>query len=69
MKKTIQIEGMMCGHCTGRVETALGSLDGVTVVSVSVDDKNAVVDVTDAVTEALLKETIEDQGYDVITIQ
>lgn len=67
MKKTITIEGMMCGHCTGRVEKALNEMDHVKVLDVSVDQKHAVVDVEN-VTDELLKETIEDIGYDVIII-
>lgn len=39
MKKQINIEGMSCGHCTGRVEKALKGLAGVVNVSVSLQDK------------------------------
>ncbi len=67
MKKTISIEGMMCGHCTGRVETALKSL-GVTVIETSVELKHAIVEV-DNITDEKLKETIEDVGYDVLGIE
>lgn len=67
MKKTIKIEGMMCGHCTGRVTTSLSELEKVTVVEVSVEQKHAIVEV-EGVTDALLKETIEDIGFDVISI-
>jgi Cu+-exporting ATPase len=65
MTKTILIEGMSCGHCTSRVEKALNGLDGVTVKSVSVDNKNAIVEVNN-VSEDLLKETVEDMGFDVL---
>jgi copper ion binding protein len=67
MKRTISIEGMMCGHCTGRVEKTLSELDNVTVVEVSVDAKHAVVEVNN-VSDDLLKESIEDIGYDVLAI-
>ena len=67
MKKTISIEGMMCGHCTGRVETALKSL-GVTVIETSVELKHVIVEV-DNITDEKLKETIEDVGYDVLGIE
>jgi len=65
MTKTILIEGMSCGHCTSRVEKALNGLEGVTVKSVSVDNKHAIVEV-DNVSEDLLKETVEDMGFDVL---
>lgn len=68
MKKTIKIEGMMCGHCTGRVETALNALDGVSVIETSVDAKHAIVEVEN-VDDAVLTEAIEDVGYDVLSIQ
>lgn len=67
MKKEIIIEGMSCGHCTGRVEKALGALEGVTVVEVTVNDKHAVVETE--VNNDVLKETVEDAGYDVIEIK
>lgn len=68
MKRIITIEGMSCGHCTGRVEKALGNLENVTVLEVSVDLKHAIVDVEN-VSDAILTETVEDAGYDVISIK
>lgn len=69
MKKEISIEGMSCGHCSGRVEKALNELEGVTVEVVSHDDNNAIVEVAETVTDDKLKETVEDAGYDVIEIK
>ncbi len=69
MKKTISIEGMSCGHCSGRVTKALQELDGVTDVVVNLEAKNATLEASEAVTDALLKETVEDAGYDVMGIQ
>jgi copper chaperone CopZ len=66
MKKTIKIEGMMCGHCTGRVETTLKEL-GATVIETSVEKKHAIIDV-DNISDDKLKEAIEDVGYDVLSI-
>jgi cation transport ATPase len=43
MKKVVGIEGMMCQHCVKHVNDALSKIDGVTAVTVSLDDKNAVV--------------------------
>ncbi len=67
MKKTILIEGMMCGHCTGRVKEALNGLEGVEVLETSVEKKYAIVE--SAVLDDILKETVEDIGYDVIEIK
>lgn len=66
---TISIEGMMCGHCTGRVEKALNALEGVSKVVVSLEDKNAVVEANDTVTIDMLKDTVTSEGYEVTNIQ
>ena len=63
MKKTIKIEGMMCSHCTGRVDKALNALDGVTA-TVSLEDKAAYVTVDGAVTDEELKKAVVDAGYE-----
>ena len=67
MKKTMKIEGMMCGHCTGRVDKALNALEGVEA-SVSLEDKAAYVTLTGDVSDELLKKTVEDEGYQVLEI-
>ena len=66
---TIGIEGMMCAHCTGRVEKALSEIAGVTEVTVSLEGKNAVVKAEDSVTADVLKQTVLDAGYEVTGIQ
>ena len=68
MKKTIKIEGMMCSHCTGRVDKALNALDGVTA-TVSLEDKAAYVTVGGAVTDEELKKAVVDAGYEVTGIE
>ena len=68
MKKTIKIEGMMCSHCTGRVDKALNALDGVTA-TVSLEDKAAYVTVDGAVTDEELKKAVVDAGYEVTGIK
>ena len=68
MKKRIIIEGMSCGHCIKHVEEALKEVVGVDSVQVSLAEKNAVVEVRDSVTDASLKEAVEEAGYDVILI-
>lgn len=67
MKKTMKIEGMMCGHCTGRVDKALNALEGVEA-TVSLEDKAAYVTLTKEVSDELLKKTVEDEGYQVLEI-
>lgn len=67
MKKTMKIEGMMCGHCTGRVDKALNALEGVQA-EVSLEDKAAYLTITGDVSDETLKKTVEDEGYQVIGI-
>ncbi len=69
MKKTIYIEGMSCNHCKMRVEKALGELDAVTQVSVDLENKCAAVELSADVTDAVLTETVDDAGYDVVKIE
>ena len=67
MKKTMKIEGMMCSHCTGRVDKALNALEGVEV-TVSLEDQAAYVTLTGEVSDELLKKTVEAEGYQVLEI-
>ena len=69
MKKTIKIEGMSCGHCTGTVEKALRAMPGVTDVAVDLASKTATVEAQDSVSEAALTKTIIDKGFQVVGIQ
>ena len=67
MKKTIEIEGMMCAHCSAHVEKALNSLEGVQA-TVNLEAKNAVAEVPESVTDAMLKQAVADAGYKVTGI-
>lgn len=69
MKKQIFIEGMTCGHCSGRVEKALKALDGIVDARVDLANKNAIIEMNDNIEDSLLKETIDDAGYDVVDIK
>lgn len=69
MKKKIKIEGMSCGHCSGRVTKALNELEEVVEATVDLQDKSAVVELSSDVSHQLLKETVEDVGYDVVSIE
>ncbi len=69
MKKMILIKGMSCNHCTGRVQKVLSAIEGVTVASTSVDEKNAVIELHKEVSEELLRDAVDEAGYDVIEIK
>lgn len=65
-QKTLDVQGMTCGHCKMSVEGALNELDGVSAAEVNL--KSGKVDVTfdeSKVNVDTLKEAVEDQGYDV----
>ena len=79
MKKTMKIEGMMCGHCSGRVKKAmcnhctgmvtkvLNAIDGVSA-EVSLDDKCAYIELSKDVSDDVLKNAVTDAGYEVVSI-
>ena len=69
MVKTMKIEGMMCGHCEARVKKCLEALPQVAEAAVSHENGTAVVTLSEAADDALLKKTVEDQDYKVISIQ
>ena len=63
---TLNVKGMSCGHCVKAVEGSVGELEGVNQVNVKLDE--AMVDVTyneSQVSLDTIKDTIEEQGYDV----
>lgn len=65
-KVTINVQGMSCGHCVKAVEGSVGALDGVQSVKVDLKAATADVEYNDQqVSLDKIKETIEDQGYDV----
>ncbi|MBE6939632.1 MAG: heavy metal translocating P-type ATPase [Ruminococcaceae bacterium] len=68
MTKKMTIEGMMCTHCSGRVETVLNALEGVSA-TVDLAAKTATVTLSAEVSDELLRKTVEDAGYQVISIQ
>lgn len=68
MTKTMKIDGMMCSHCEGRVKQSLEGLAQVNQAEVSHEKGTAVVTLTAEVSNDVLKKTVEDQGYNVISI-
>ena len=68
MKKTLHVEGMMCGHCEARVKKALEALPAVDEAVVSHESGTAVVTLNAEVADADLKKAVEDQDYKVTGI-
>ena len=68
MKRILTVEGMMCTHCSGRVESALNALPGVSA-HVDLEKKTATVTAAPEVTDAMLRKAVEDAGYKVTKIQ
>ncbi|WP_438311542.1 copper chaperone CopZ [Sporosarcina sp. FA9] len=64
MKETLKVEGMSCNHCVNSIETNVGKLSGVSAVKVNLGDKEVAVEFDNEATLAQIKETIEDQGFD-----
>ena len=69
MEKTMEIKGMMCGHCEARVKKALEALPEVTEAIVSHEAGTAVVKLSAAVSDDVLKKAVEDQDYEVTDIR
>ena len=67
MKKIIEINGMTCGHCQARVEKVLNAIDGVDA-KVELKKNRAIVTLTKDVKDQLLKDTVVDAGYEVVSI-
>ena len=68
MKKVLKIEGMMCHHCTGRVDKALNEMDGVKA-TVSLEGKSAEVELSKEISDEELVKVVTDAGYEVVDIQ
>ena len=68
MKKTMKIEGMMCGHCEARVKKTLEALDAVAEADVSHENGTAVVTLNSEVADDVLKNAVEEQDYKVLSI-
>ena len=65
MKKTIDIDGMMCQHCVAHVTKALEGVEGVAKADVSLENNNAVVELANDVSDDVLTKAITDAGYEV----
>ncbi|OFO59522.1 copper-binding protein [Peptoniphilus sp. HMSC075B08] len=63
MEKILNVEGMSCNHCTATVKKALEGLDGVKEADVSLEGKNAKVELDKDVADEALVKAVEDAGY------
>lgn len=69
MTKTMRIEGMMCGHCEAAVKKALEAVEGVSSAEVSHEKGTAVVTLSAAVDDSVLRKTVEDKDYTVLSVE
>ena len=69
MTKTMKINGMMCPHCSGRVKKCLEAIGGVASAEVSHESGTAILDLTTPVSSDTLKKTVEDAGYEVVSVE
>lgn len=69
MKETVEIKGMMCGHCEATVKKALEELDGVSSAEVSHEKGTAVLELSKEVDEAVIKKAVEDKDYQFVGVK
>ena len=69
MTKKMVIEGMMCGHCSGRVKKVLEALPQVEEAVVSHEEGTAIVTLVEEVADDVLRKAVEDQDYKVISME
>lgn len=69
MTRTMKIEGMMCGHCEAAVKKALEALAEVDVAEVSHETGTAVVTLNAEIANDVLKKTVEEKDYKVISVE
>ena len=68
MKKVLIVEGMMCPHCSGRVEKALNAIEGVTC-TVNLETKEAVCELSADVADDVLVSAVTEAGYEVTEVK
>ena len=69
MTKVMTIEGMMCSHCTGRVQKVLESVEGVAAVTMSLEERTATVELSADVSDEALTAVVTEAGYEVIKVE
>lgn len=67
MTETLIVQGMSCNHCVNSIEKSVGNLKGISSVKVNLNSGEVAVDFDNAITTLdQIKETIEEQGYDIV---
>ena len=66
MKETLKVEGMSCNHCVNSIETSVGELTCFSIVKVDLGNNEVSVEFDNTTTFAQIKETIEEQGYELV---
>ncbi|ARD47528.1 copper chaperone CopZ [Sporosarcina sp. P33] len=67
MRDTLKVQGMSCNHCVNSIETSVGNLTGVSSVKVDLGSNEVSVEFdSQKTTLDQIKETIEEQGYDIV---
>lgn len=69
MERTMKINGMMCGHCSGRVKKVLEALPEVDEAIVSHQNGTAIVKLNAEIADDVLKNTVEAQDYEVVSVE
>lgn len=69
MTKTVNIKGMMCGHCEATVKKALEAIDGIDLATVSHDAGTAVIELSKEVDEAVIRQAVEDKDFQFVSVQ
>ncbi|TCO78701.1 heavy-metal-associated domain-containing protein [Marinisporobacter balticus] len=69
MKIIMKIEGMSCNHCVNHVKNALEEITGVKTVEVDLQRKNAVIELSQDGDHKVLKEAVEEAGYEVVEME
>lgn len=64
MKKILEVDGMMCGHCKAHVEKALGAVEGVAAVTADVENKRAEITLSADVPDDVLIAAVKEAGYE-----
>jgi len=69
MTRVMTIEGMMCMHCTGRVQKVLEAIGGVSGVEMSLEAKTATVKLSGQVADEVLANAVREAGYEVVSVE
>lgn len=69
VKKTIEVHGMSCGHCEGRVKKELEAVSGVESAEASAAEKSVAITLSENVEDTKLKDAIEEAGYKFVKVK